>query len=275
MTAQLSPPVQLLALAADYSRYNDALYSLVTKDIDGASPATAVGKQVPRAQHLARSALDVVDALNHQRIYRGPGIRSVYARIRQLAHLALDSADHLMDAEDILDDARAGVPSEALLEDGPPLTPQGARAEVRNRLLLVRDLTALGAEDALAAAELVATEMRRQHLLPATQPLGLSPAQLTALRAIAQGHVTIARPADKLRTNRDDLRVSISTLRSLEARGLVGREETPRILHDERAHLTADGCRALVASFGHPRPAALTTARPAQPKAAATPARSR
>ncbi|MGW2230442.1 hypothetical protein [Streptomyces formicae] len=271
MTAQLSAPEALLALAGDYNRHNDALNSLAIMEINGTSPATSVGKQIPRTQHLAHSALHIVDALNHQRMYHSPGIRSAYARIRQLAHLALDAADHLLDAEDILDDARVGTPS----EDGPPLTPKEARSEVRDRLALVRDLTALGADDALATAELLVTEMRRQRLLPADQLLDLSPAQHTALRAVAQGFVTIDRHDDKPRVSRDDLRISISTIRSLETRGLVGREETPRVLHDERVHLTADGCRTLAASFGHVRPPALTTARPAPVKAASAPARSR
>ncbi|MEV5979677.1 hypothetical protein [Streptomyces sp. NPDC052114] len=271
MTVQLPPPEALLALGADYNRHNDALNSLSIMEINSARPATAVGRQIPRTQHLATSALHIVDALNHQRMYHSPSIRSAYARIRQLAHLALDAADHLLDAEDILDDARVGAPS----EDGAPLTAEEARAEVRDRLVLVRDLTALGADDTLATAELLATEMRRQHLLPANRSLDLSPAQHTALRAVAQGHVTIDRHDDKPRVSRDDLRISISTIRSLEARGLVGREETPRILHDERVHLTADGCRTLAASFGHPRSPALATTRPAQPQATTAPARTR
>ncbi|GGU55060.1 hypothetical protein GCM10010211_19680 [Streptomyces albospinus] len=271
MTVPLSPPEALLALGADYNRHNDALNSLAIMEINRPNPATAVSQLIPRTRHLTHSALHIVDALNHQRMYHSPGIRSAYARIRQLAHLALDAADHLLDAEDILDDARVGAPS----EDGPPLTLQEARSEVRDRLVLVRDLTALGADDTLATAELLATEMRRQRLLPAGQLLDLSPAQHTALRAVAQGHVTIDRHNDKPRVSRDDLRISISTIRSLETRGLVGREETPRVLHDERIHLTSDGCRTLAAGFGQVRPPALTTARPVQVKAASAPARSR
>ncbi|AZM57990.1 hypothetical protein DMA15_30005 [Streptomyces sp. WAC 01529] len=171
----------------------------------------------------------------------------------------------------MLDDTRVGAPS----EHGVPLTAEEAREEVRGRLILVRDLTALGADDALATAELLTVEMRHQRLLPAGRSLDLSPAQRTALRAVARGFVTIDRHTDKPRVSHDDVRVSISTIRSLEARGLLNREETPRILHDERVHLTADGCRTLAASFGHPRPPALTAARPAQPRATATPARSR
>ncbi|MFE0135781.1 hypothetical protein ACFWY6_30045 [Streptomyces sp. NPDC059037] len=104
MAAQLSPPEALLALAADYNRHNDALNSLAIMEINGTSPATAVSKQIPRTQHLADSALHIVDALNHQRMCHS------------------------------LDDARVGAPS----EDGPPLTLPEARPEVRDRLVLVR-----------------------------------------------------------------------------------------------------------------------------------------
>ncbi|MEU8954991.1 hypothetical protein AB0C93_11870 [Streptomyces sp. NPDC048518] len=271
MTVHLSPPEALLALGADYNRHNDALHSLYVMEMNGAQPATAVGRQFPRTQHLAKSALLIIKALNEQPMFPSPGIRSVYARIRQLANLALDAADHLLDAEDLLDDTRVGAPS----EHGVPLTAEEVREEVRGRLILVRDLTALGADDTLAAAELLTTEMRRQRLLPTGPSLDLSPAQHTALRAVAQGFVTIDRHTDKPRISHDDVRISISTIRSLEARGLLGREETPRILHDERVHLTVDGCHTLAASFGYPRPPALTTARPAQPRATAAPARSR
>ncbi len=271
MTVHPSPPEALLALGADYNRHNDALHSLYVMEINGAKPATAVGRQIPRTQHLAKSALHIVEALNEQPMFPSPGIRSVYARIRQLAHLALGAADHLLDAEDILDDTRVGAPS----EHGVPLTAEEAREEVRGRLILVRDLTALGADDTLATAELLTTEMRQQRLLPAGRSLDLSPAQHAVLRAVAQGFVTVDRHTDKPRVSRDDVRVSISTVRSLEARGLLGREETPRVLHDERLHLTAEGCRTLAASFGHPRPPALTAAHPAEPRATATPARSR
>ncbi|MEV0259036.1 hypothetical protein AB0H82_32830 [Streptomyces sp. NPDC050732] len=271
MTVQLLPAEALLALGADYNRHNDALHSLYVMEINGASPATAVSRQIPRTQHLAKSALHIIDALNEQPMYPSAGIRAVYARVRQLGHLALDATDHLLDAEDILDDIRVGAPS----QDRLPLTAKEAREEVRGRLVLIQNLTALGADDTLAAAELLTTEMRQQRLLPAGQSHDLSPAQHAALRAVAQGFVTIDRHDNKPRVSHDDLRVSISTIRSLEARGLLNREETPRILHDERVHLTAEGCRTLAASFGRSRSPALTTARPAQPRAGVTPARSR
>ncbi|MFF8642703.1 hypothetical protein [Streptomyces sp. NPDC015345] len=61
-----------------------------------------------------------------------------------------------------------------------PLTAEEAREEVRGRLILVRDLNALGADDTLATAELLTTEIRQQRLLPASRSRDLSPAQHSA-----------------------------------------------------------------------------------------------
>ncbi|MGW1609791.1 hypothetical protein ACWCQZ_10395 [Streptomyces sp. NPDC002285] len=110
------------------------------------------------------------------------------------------------------------------------------------------------------------TERRRRGVHPLHQPPTLSPAQDAALRAIAQGEVTIAD--DKPYIRRDEARVSISTIRSLESRGLVTREPCLLWLRDERVHLTTDGCHGLAATFGRPRPPALTATRPASRPAA-------
>ncbi|WP_078655903.1 hypothetical protein [Streptomyces fulvoviolaceus] len=253
-------------MGADFTRYNDAL---VRHRINGPGPSTFLAAQADAAQRLARAALDIVDTLNSQRMYHSPVIRSVYARVRQLAHLATDSADHLLDAAEILDNTRAGLPVE--LDDSllVVLTGQQALGEAGSRLTLVRDLTALGADDALTAAEAyVAERLRRGFSLP-HQPPVLTAAQDAALRAVARGEVTIADNKPYVRA--DDLRVTISTVRALEARGLVAREECPLWLTDERVHLTPDGCRDLAASFGRPKLLAPTTARPAAalPQAAA------
>ncbi|MGY5133350.1 hypothetical protein ACWGJW_13250 [Streptomyces nigrescens] len=44
-----------------------------------------------------------MDTLNAQPMYHSPAIHAVYARVRQLAHLASDAVDHLIDAVDLLD----------------------------------------------------------------------------------------------------------------------------------------------------------------------------
>ncbi|MEU7205586.1 hypothetical protein [Streptomyces sp. NPDC045470] len=265
MTAPTAPAEQLLLLGTDFARHNDYLSRL---QLDGSSPATALAQQATSTQHLARSALDIIDDLNAQPMYHSPEISTVYARVRQLAHLATDAADHLLDAEDILDDTRAGVPVKG---DGPLLTYRQALQMANSRLGLVRELTALGPQDTLTTAELFVTERRHRGELPPQQPPAFSPAQEAALRAVARGEVTIFNGKPYLR--RDDLRITTGTLRSLEARSLVTREDCPLWLHDERVHLSADGRRDLAATFGRPPAPTRTAVRPA-PVAKATTSRS-
>ncbi len=256
MTAPTAPAEKLLLLGADFARHNDYLSCL---RLGGLSTATALTQQTSSTQDLARWALDIVDGLNAQSMYHSPQIRTVYARVRQLAQLATDAADHLLDAEDILDDTRAGVPVKG---DGPLLIPRQALEAANSRLILVRELTALGPQDTLTAAEVFVTERRRRGEIPPQQPPAFSP----ALRAVARGEVTITDGKPYLR--RDDLRITLPTLRSLETRGLVTREDCPLWLHDERVHLSADGRRDLAATFGRPPAPARTAARPAPaPKA--------
>ncbi|MFK8850155.1 hypothetical protein [Streptomyces sp. Ac-502] len=159
MTAT-APAEKLLLLGGDFARHNDYLSRL---RLDGLSPATALTQQAIPTQDLARLALDIVEGFDAQRMHHSPEIRTVYARVRQLAHLATAAAGHLLDAEDILDDARAGVPVKG---DGPLLTYQQALQTANSRLTLVRELTALGPQDTLTAAELFVTERRRRGEIP-------------------------------------------------------------------------------------------------------------
>ncbi|MEV5843625.1 hypothetical protein AB0M32_16855 [Streptomyces sp. NPDC051985] len=255
MTNPTVPAERLLALAADFTRHNDVLAEI---RLTASGPDTALNHQTSLTQHLSNSALHIVDVLNAQPMYHSPAIHAVYARVKQLAQLTVTAADHLLDAADILDVTRAGIP---VHDDGLLLTSRQALDEARSRLTLVRDLTALGATDALATAELFVTERRRRGARPLHQPPALSTNQGAALRAIAQGEVTITDDRPIIRS--DGVRVSISTIRSLESRGLVTRESCSRRHHDERVHLTADGSRGLAAAFGLPRPPGPTAARPA------------
>lgn len=206
-------------------------------------------------------------------MYHSPVIRAVYARIRQLAHLATDAADHLIDAEDILIHAQAGLPME--LGDGFLAVPSepDARQEIGRRFTLVSELTALGAFDAVASAEQYVAERRHYGYLPEHQPSALSRTQSSTLHAIARGDVTISdgRPYHR----REGVRFSISTIRALESRGLITREDCHLWLVDERVHLSPAGRRDLAASFAYPRPAALSTRRPAAPQPAAVVSRAR
>ncbi|MFJ9712840.1 hypothetical protein [Streptomyces sp. NPDC101234] len=255
MTNPTVPAEHLLALAADFTRHNDALAEI---RLTAGGPATALNHQTSLTQHLSDSALHIVDVLNEQPMYHSPAIHAVYARVKQLAQLTVTAADHLLNAADILEVTRAGIP---VHDDGLLLTSRQALDEARSRLTLVRDLTALGTTDALATAELFVAERRRRGARPLHQPPALSTAQGVALRAVALGAVTITDDRPIIRS--DGVRVSISTIRSLESRGLVTREPCPRQHHDERVHLTTDGSRGLAATFGLPRPTVPTVARPA------------
>ncbi|MBQ0855500.1 hypothetical protein J8N05_45875 [Streptomyces sp. BH-SS-21] len=213
-----------------------------------------------------------MNTLNAQSMYHSPDIRAVYARVRQLAHLATDAANHLIDAAGILDHTREGLPIE--LGDGflAVLTEQQARHEAGRRFTLVASLTALGSSDALATAELFVAERRRRGFVPEHQPPARSHAQSTTLRAVARGDVAISNGKPCLR--REDIRVSISTIRALENRELVAREDCPDWFRDERLHLTATGRRDLAASFAQPRRTSLSI-RPASLPPTAAASRSR
>ncbi|MFJ6752151.1 hypothetical protein ACIQNI_28805 [Streptomyces sp. NPDC091266] len=241
--------------------------------LNGPATTTLLNTQTESAQHLTRSALSVVGTLNAQPMYHSPEIRAVYARVRQLAHLATDAADHLIGAVDILDHTRTGLPVELGDDFLAVLTEQEARQEAGRRFTLVASLTALGSSDALATAELFVAERRHRGFVPEHRPPALSHAQSTTLRAVARGDVAITD--DKPYLRREDIRVSISTSRALESRGLVMREDRPDWFRDERVQLAAAGRRDLAASFGRPRPTGLTTPRPAAPLPTAAASRSR
>jgi hypothetical protein len=254
----LEPAEELLALASEFTRFCD---SHLRHKLNGNNPVAMLITQTDAAQNLAHRALSIVTTLNAQSVYHSPAIRAVYARVRQLAHLATDAADHLITAEDILLNTQAGLPVELGDDFLAVLTEKEARQEAGRRFTLVAELMALGASDAVATAELYVADRRHRGYVPDHQPPVLSRTQSTALRAIARGDVTITDNRPCLR--RDDIRVSISTIRSLESRGMVARAPSPLWFHDERVHLTPDGYRDLAAAFGRARPPALAAARPA------------
>lgn len=236
-------------------------------------PVAALIPQTEAAEELAHDALGVLTSLNAQSMYHSPDIRTAYARVRQLTHLASDAAEHLGAAEDILLSAQAGLPVET--GDGfiATVSEKEARQEAGRRMALVFELTTLGATDAVASAELYVADRAKRGYLPDHQPSALSPTQRDTLLAVARGYVTISDGRANLRNDR----VSISTIRSLETRGLIARQECARWLTDERVHLTAAGCTDLAASFARPRTPALATTRPAiaRPTAAASAGRTR
>ncbi|GAA2657735.1 hypothetical protein [Streptomyces lunalinharesii] len=222
---------------------------------------------IPHTQRLARTAFTVAHHLNSMRgVYRSHDIRMASDRLKQLAHLALGAADHLLDAHDLLSVAR----DRAEQADAP--APHHALWETGRRLELVRQLTAHGAQDCVNTSALVGGEFHRQRLLPA-QPSSLSAAQQAALILTGLGHVSVDSLNDKAHTSQNGTRLTIATIRSLEARGLVTRE--PVILHEQRVHLKGDGYGALTAVLAHPRRTAPATALPARPAHTANHSRTR
>ncbi|MGW1604496.1 hypothetical protein [Streptomyces eurythermus] len=266
----LSLPERLLLLGADFTRHHDVLVR-----INSAHPAhatVAAADQIPVAQALARGALDAREAVRAAPgLYPSADVERALARMTQLATLAVIGADHLLDAVDLLSTAVFPTPGQKAAT-GPTST---QTAEAANHIRLAEQLTGLGAEDCLAAAGLLARELRRQHPGVFRPPPALSPAQRAALEAVAAGRVTLDRQEDKVLAERGTGRIAITTIRSLESRGLVGREPCALWLHDERPHLTAEGCQALavaLATLGRPRsaPPAATppAARPAVTRSA-------
>ncbi|MDF3292392.1 hypothetical protein [Streptomyces silvisoli] len=248
-----------MALATDYTRHNDALWSLC---LNSPNPdPDAVVDQINSARALARAVVAAIDTLDDRRLFYGAVVGAAGARLKQLDYLATDATDHLSHAVDILYDVRArpgASDDKALLW------------EAGRRITLAQELTALGAQDCTATAELLVTELRRQDAL--VQPLAVSPTQQAALRAIAQGYVTIDRLDGKPLVSRDDIRITISTIRSLEARTLVVREGCPQHML-ERVRLTTDGCRALADTFGRPTSSTPATTRAVQPTPTTAPGR--
>ncbi|MFJ4800803.1 hypothetical protein [Streptomyces murinus] len=247
MTAAPTIPERLLGLGADFTRHHDTLTDIAL--LHGPDPGGNLTRRSTATQALAREALDVAEALRTMPGLRhSPEVKAAMERAVQLAALAVLSTDHLLDAADLLREARH-------VSDMPEVVRQH-RLEVGRRITLAARLTSLGNEDCVATARLVAVELHRQQLAPHLQPPALSPAQHAALEAVASGRVTLARHLNKTHLGRGDARVSISTIRSLEDRGLVHHEPCAPVPPRERVHLTRDGRLALTAALARSRAAA-------------------
>ncbi|MGW2597165.1 hypothetical protein [Streptomyces klenkii] len=268
MPVPVSPPEQLLALASDFIRHNDALTALT---LTGPAPAAAVLRHIPTTQHLARAAHTAIDVLKHQPLHHTSAIRTGAVRLKQLAYLATEAADHLIDAMDVLDAIRTGSTDNA----GPGLALREGLLGAASRVQLARELTALGPDDAFATAELLGTEMQRQDLAPGHEPTRLSTAQLAALRSVAQGHVSITNWTGRNYVSSRESPLTISTIRALETKDLLHREILPHVADQERVYLTPTGYRALAATFGHSRTSSPASTRAARPMPTTVPSRAR
>ncbi|MGW2477924.1 hypothetical protein [Streptomyces sp. NPDC001665] len=135
-------PEELLLLSADFTRHNDSLSLL-----NGASPSNLLTDQTALTQNLAKSALRTREVLAACPIYPSTAVQDVDARIRQLAHLAANAAQLLIDAVDIMVAAGDGGPI-----DRRSFLDFKHSAETAQRVDMVKGLTRLGPQDAVAAA---------------------------------------------------------------------------------------------------------------------------
>ncbi|MFH8446869.1 hypothetical protein ACH4D3_37355 [Streptomyces sp. NPDC018026] len=242
-TSDLSLPERLLDLGADFTRHHDALKLIST--LSGLDLTKAVAEHIPVAQVLARGSLDLRQTLDNA---SGNSLsweaRCAAERLMQLANLALLAADHLSTA--------AGLSYKAVHH-----RPYLAKAE--KHIECAKQLTSLGAEDCLTAGGLLTRQMRRQNLIPAQRPPALTAAQHTALHTVAAGHVVINQAVNKPLVERGQEQLAVTTLRSLESRGLISKGHAAFPPGSERLCLTQDGIRALTAVLEQPRP------RPAAP----------
>ncbi|MCZ4103536.1 hypothetical protein [Streptomyces sp. H39-C1] len=250
-------PEQLLELAGDFSRHNDALTALTAT---GPSATSNVLQHVAFTQCLARETLTAIAVIKRQPLHHTHQVQDALVRLKQLAYLTTEAADHLLDAVDLMRAAReqgAGSPDQLAAH------PEPLRAAFR-RIQLARELTALAPEAVVEAAEHIARESHRQKAAePHPQEIRLSLAQYTALRAAASGHVLATDLFGKQSASIRSTRIPISTLRSLQAKHLLQHEMLPPAhrdaAHQSRIRLSPAGVAALAALRSWPRPAPLIT----------------
>ncbi|KPC71488.1 hypothetical protein ABZ038_11820 [Streptomyces sp. NPDC006349] len=199
------------------------------------------------ALRLAADTQSAIKAIQGERLYESVELTETVMRLQQLAFLATASGD-----------LHAGT---------------------------ARGLTALTPEAAVSCAVTLAAETRRRRWASApAADQRLTAGQCDALTEIARGHVVAGSSLDREFTHSREPKVLMSTLRALEAKGLV--ERTANSAHaayvggppQDRVRLTAAGITSLasVIELAPARPSAApgTTPRPLRATTQAT-ARSR
>ncbi|MBC9715714.1 hypothetical protein H9Y04_24520 [Streptomyces sp. TRM66268-LWL] len=199
------------------------------------------------AQHLAADTQSAIKAIQGERLYESTELTETVMRLKQLTFLASASAD---------------------LNTG-----------------IARELTALAPEAAVSCAMTLAAEARRRRWATAPAPDDqLNTLHRTALAEIACGHVVSSSSLGREFTRSREPKVLMSTLRSLETKGLA--ERTARSAPAayiggpplDRVRLTSAGITALASVIDAPpaRPSTApgTTPRPL-PAAAQAATRSR
>ncbi|MFB7270801.1 hypothetical protein [Streptomyces sp. NPDC056244] len=271
----LSLPERLFLLASAFTRHNDALSGLYP---GRATSSSVLQPHVLAVQDLARTTLADLDAVKSQPLHRSADVCDTEVRLKQLAFLTVAAADHLIDAGDIIDAARAENPD----SDDTYHSYLHTLTDAGMQIQMARDLTALAPETAARLAETLAAELHRQGRdtpgPAATQHTILSPAQHGALRAIARGQVQVSEAAGKEHVSSRDGRLAITTIRVLESKSLLKRQDRPNATGQQRLRLTTTGRQTLAAAATRPRiphtvPGTRPTAKPARTTATAAPVR--
>ncbi|MFD9817505.1 hypothetical protein [Streptomyces violascens] len=252
-----TPVERLLVLAGHFTRHNDAL------DLLPASSARPdLEAHAASTRHLADQTRAAIKAINDQQLYASTELIDAVVRLKQLAYLSDAAARHLTDTATV-------PPALAPVTDGELAD---VPAAVPGRITLARELTALAPEAAVESATRIAREIRRRRPPTATTAVELTALQYSALQEIVRGHIAVAESLGRQYVHSRDTRVLVSTLRSLEAKGLITREakSAPPAYYGgpppDRIRLTTLGTTALAARIG------LTPAAPAAPATAVRPA---
>lgn len=222
-----SLPVRLITLADDFIVHSDLLKALAaTSHLQG----SALRQQIPASQRLAVHTLGVRESVEGT-LRRTPAVVDASLRLRQTAYLATGVVDELRGLLRLNDTGHSVAASQ---------------------VGMAMDLAALGAETCFALAEVLAVETLRQRVTQTREdPPRLSSADLPAMRAVARGkaHVTLMLGRQYI-SNEAGPRLSINTIRDLETRALIQREDAQHEGRPQRLRLTAAGVRALAGSFG-------------------------
>ncbi|WP_031046021.1 hypothetical protein [Streptomyces sp. NRRL F-5650] len=213
------PPTPTERLLALADRYTQHNDTLDLLLTESAEPVPA--SHVEAAQGLVTETLAAIKALHDERLYASAELSDAVVRLKQLAYLSTASAGH-----------------------GPQMA---------------RELTALAPEAVLDSATRVAGEIRRRHWSSAAPPdKSLSAAQHTALHEIVRGHVVVTGSAERQYVHHRTARVLISTVRSLESKGLIARKArsaSPAYIGgppQDRVHLTPAGVTVLATVLALP-----------------------
>lgn len=263
-----TPVERLLALASDATRHNDAL-SLFRPT---AVPVPVLGAHADSASQLAHTALAAVQAILDQQLYASADLIDAAVRIKQVAYLSGEAARHLAEAQAAVTAAALANPALAGLPDG-----------TVEQIQLAQELTALAPEAAVESATGIARETHRRRPSATTAADGLATAELSALHAVARGHVVMAQSQARQYVHSRDGSVRIGTLRSLEGKGLIVRAPATAAPAfqggptQDRIRLTARGAAAVAALLTLPPAAPASATAPAMPSAPTTsgPARNR